>query len=104
MKIINLTPHNINFILKDKTIILSPETTPLRLVEETKVIGKINDIPITKTTYNLVSTPKKQKDTIYIVSKIILEAYPEREDFYMINESIKDETGRIIGCKSLTRL
>ena len=106
MKIVNLTPHKITFFLENGVLELEASSQPFRLQEKIEKIGEINSIPITKTTYIIVSEnlPEKKENIIYIVPKIILENYPERDDFYMVNQTIKNENGHIVGCQSLTRL
>lgn len=48
-----------------------------------------------------------EDDTIYIVSKLALDACREHgidtANFVIPEEVIRDEDGRVIGCKSLSR-
>lgn len=77
----NLTPPAINIILDNgSTITIDPEGTIARVSVSTATVGSIDEIPITESVFGEV------------------ENLPEP------NESVRDEEGRIIGCKSLGRI
>lgn len=101
---INKTPHDVTIVGEDgKTIITFPKSdNPFRLEEETISLGKIGDIPITETIMKTEGDlPKKKIGVFYIVSRAVQEAYPDRIDLFIPNESVRDKDGRIIGCRSL---
>ena len=102
-KIINLTPHNVN-IIKDngEKIIVEASGTVARCTQSTTTLGKINDIPITQSIFGEVEgLPQEEKNTFFIVSRLVLSACKDRHDLLVPNELIRDENGNIIGCKSL---
>ena len=127
-KIVNLTPHLFNLIDKnDKVILELPACeTPARASEQREQIDMITydisyqrkkmdahddenyvtmDIPVNKVIYgNVENLPAPEKDTIYIVSRIVAEACPNRNDLYIPNNLVRDEKGRIIGCRALTQI
>lgn len=105
-KIKNLTPHEIVLFLSHKKITIPPEPNPLRLKEEIEKVGSINiqgeEISIIKK--KLIAEtelPPREEGTYYIVSLAVAQSFPERDDFLVIGESVRDEQGRIIGAKSL---
>ncbi len=101
---INKTPHDVTIVGEDgKTIITFPKSdNPFRLEEETISLGKIGDIPITETIMKTEGDlPKKKIGVFYIVSRAVQEAYPDRIDLFIPNESVRDKDGKIIGCRSL---
>lgn len=103
--IINLTPHTINFINGDDTIAVPASGTIARLTTQTVQIGDINGIPVTTTVFGDVENlPDPSPDTVYIVSSLVAQACRDRDDVYIPNESVRDDQGRIIGCKSLGRI
>lgn len=107
MQIINLTPHAIDIYLEDAdNIRIYPDGTVARLETSTEVIGEVDGIPITQTSFGpITGLPEiKTTDTIYIVSSLIAQACQNRSDVYFPNEIIRDDQGRIIGCKSLGRI
>ena len=42
--------------------------------------------------------------THYIVSRIVAEIMRNRKDLILANETVRDDKGQIIGCKSFSRL
>ena len=103
IKIINLTPHNVN-IIKDngEKIIVEASGIVARCTQSTKTLGKINDIPITQSTFGEVEgLPQEEKNIFFIVSRLVLSACKDRHDLLVPNELVRDENGNIIGCRSL---
>ena len=105
MKLVNCTPHDINLAKTDGSTEAIPscgivprvstETVELsdefgfRLVEV--IFGEIHDLP------------DEEENTIFIVSKICVDAAPERSDLVYPTDLRRDETGRVIGCGALSR-
>lgn len=105
--IINKTPHDIVVFVRDKKIIIKSEGEPIRLKSTTVRDGFVsygNDlIPLTKSDFSEVENmPDKREGVFYIVSSLVCQAYPDRDDLLIPNESVRDENGNIIGCKSLS--
>lgn len=104
MNIKNLTPHTINFVSPEgyPVMDIKPEGTVARVSAKTATVGEIDGIPVTKSVYGEVEgLPEPEEGTIYIVSALVAGRVPEREDVFIPNESVRDEKGRIVGCKSL---
>lgn len=104
MNIKNLTPHTINFVSSEGYPIMDikPEGTVARVSVKTATVGEINGVPVTKSVYGeVMDLPEPEEGTIYIVSALVAGRVPERDDVFIPNESIRDEKGRIVGCKSL---
>ena len=111
MKIVNLTPHEINIIGADNTValIVPPSGIVARATSTRSIFGSVKvdgiDIPINKTTFGtVISLPEPAEDTIYVVSNITAQAVPNRDDVFIVDESVRDENGRIIGCRSLAHV
>lgn len=105
MKIVNLTPHEINFILEEKTMNV-PSSGVARCEMSTEKVGRIGDLDVYKNVYGEVSgLPEERADTIYIVSALVAQAVKGlRSDCYVVNDTVRDESGRIIGCRSLAKI
>ena len=104
MKFINLTPHSINFINNDGIITktVEPSGELARLTTNTVTTGEYDGIPVTETVYGEIQgLPDPVPNTIYIVSSLVAQRVPERQDVFIPNESVRDDSGRIIGCRSL---
>ena len=105
-KILNLTPHAINFCSSDGTVILTVESSGLaRVACKTVTKGEINGIPVTENEYSEIEDlPAPQKDTIYLVSALVAGRCKDRKDVFIPNELVRDEKGNIVGCRSLGRI
>ncbi len=107
-KIVNKTPHPINIFLDGEEMEIQPEGEPIRLKQEVVEKGEIEmegkKIRITAMKYGeVMNLPEKQEGVIYIVSPLVCQALPDRGDLYIVNETVRNEKGFIIGCKSLAQ-
>ena len=129
VNIINCTPHDIVFIVKnhiddefyaiEKFIIEKSGIIP-RLIEsqekvdtfKTEVIREYENekgwnlyIDIMKKSFNEVEgLPEPQENTYYIVSALVAGACKNRDDLVVPNDIVRDEKGNIIGCRSLAKI
>lgn len=76
-----------------------------------EVVGFINDLPIIKKTFgNVYGLPESvPNDTILIVSSLTAQAakaenHPLADRLYIVNDTVRDENGRIIACTSLAQV
>ena len=106
MKLVNLTPHRITFVREDgPNLAFEPSGIVARVTATTVRVGDFCGIPITHTVYDEVcGLPDPEEGTVYIVSSIVAHAVPEREDVFIPNESVRDESGRIVGCRSIAHV
>lgn len=109
IKLINLTPHPVVI----RGMVFQPEGLPFRLKEERIHVGILSfgntEIPINRVFYSIDGDlPPKKEGVVYIVSAIaaraIAENHPERNDFLVVDETIRNNEGQIIGCLSLATL
>jgi len=101
--VVNLTPHAITFVDSNGDIALTvePSGTIARVTTETIVTGICVGIPVTETKFGEVENlPEPQEGVVYIVSSLVAQRCKGRDDVFIPNESVRDENGRIIGCKS----
>ena len=104
MKIINLTPHKIT-ILGDRKLVLEPSGIIPRAEQHREQVGSVDGIPINRVSYGSpVGLPEPKAGTIYIVSALTSKAAKGRKDLYIVDDSVRDESGRIIGCRALARV
>lgn len=101
--ILNYTPHTVNIIDAEGNKIQDfPSQGEARCKQETTSVGTIGNVPITSTTFGEVTgLPEEKEGTYYIVSRLIRQALPGRRDLLVPNDMVRDEQGRIVGCKSL---
>lgn len=96
-KIINLTPHPITV---GTTVI--PPSGIARMAEKAEPAFEVNDIAVVRKSYTTpIDLPDPLPDTYYVVSMVVAQALPHRADLLCPGEQIRDEQGRIVGCKNL---
>lgn len=106
MKIINLTPHRIHFVDSENEVFLTVESSGIaRVAAKTVRTGRnIAGIPVSETVYGDVENlPDPQEGVVYVVSALVAQCCKDRDDVYIPGEQVRDEDGRVIGCRSLGR-
>jgi len=106
MKIINLTEHVLRIMTSNgKIISIPPSGNVARVETEKKYVGKVMGIELYHRPFGAVNgLPKPQKDVIYIVSTIVVQALRgARDDVYAPDELIRNGSGEIVACKGLAR-
>ena len=107
MQFVNLTPHVVTIVAGDGTVLrtIEPSGTLARVSAHTVTIGDVDGIPVTTTEFGEVEgLPEPSEGTSFIVSSIVAQRVSGRTDVYIPNESVRDERGRIVGCRSLGRI
>lgn len=114
VKIVNLTPHVITVLKNGEEIAVYDASGCIaRCESDTVVVGEIAGIPLTKTEFGELylvdrervkhELPEQQDGTFYIVSALVARA-AGREDFVIVNDTVRDNDGRIIGCQSFAHV
>lgn len=104
---VNLTPHAINICDHDGNTlrVIEPSGSVARISVETTPVGIIDGIQITKNVYSdIIGLPKPKDGHYYIVSSLVAQQVPNRDDVLITNDAVRDDKGRIIGCRSLARI
>lgn len=105
MNIINTTPHNVVIYDDEMNIIKTFEPSiSVRCKQTETETGSIDGIPTVSVEFGEIEgLPEPQEDTIYIVSQIVKRAGEQvgRKDLFVPARPVRDEQGRIIGCKAL---
>jgi len=109
MNIINLTPHAITFLAPDGTTITSvaPSGTLARVAQSranvgTQHIGGGVYLPVSRSSFgDVTGLPDPAPDTILLVSALVATAVPTRSDVFMVDDTVRDADGRIIGARGL---
>ena len=103
---INLTPHVLNVICNDGTVIDIPTSGIVaRCAQDNEVVDTINGISVTKQTFGSVTgLPESQRGTYYVVSRLVAAACPERKDLFIPGPLVRNDKGQPIGCKGLSVL
>lgn len=96
--IINLTAHTIDEVTTGQSYPTSGVIARVKQVTITK--GYFDKIPLYSTTFGAIEgLPDPQKDTIYIVSALALNAVPShRTDVVAPGNIMRNEHGQPLGC------
>lgn len=102
----NFTPHTITFLNDRNEVILEvPSSGIARAAQSRTSVGAINGIPVNKSSFGRVENlPEPEEGVILVVSALTAQACPERNDVYITDDAVRDETGRIIGCRALAHV
>lgn len=102
LRIVNLTPHEIR--IGDTMI---PSAGLARCATKTwPMYIRGCPVPVVRQEFgDVTGLPEPEEGTIYVVSMPVAQAVGRsRDDIFVPGEQIRDENGRIVGCKSLARL
>lgn len=108
MSIVNLTKWKINLVRKNgESIVIPPSGEELKVQQDLQEIDEIDGVPVNQTQYSKTpkgGLPPKKEGTIYLVSVVALQSLPpERDDFFSVDKALKDESGKIVGHRALSR-
>jgi len=99
MKIRNFTPHTVNLLGENEASFKSEGIA--RCATTSVKTGEIAGAPIFRTSFGEVTgLPEPKENVFIIVSGLVLSASSERKDLICPNDLIRDEKGRVVGCKS----
>ena len=110
VRLVNLTPHPVRLFKPDgEWIEVPPSGKVARVVEEKEKVGEVDGIPVYLVEYKEVrDLPEPQKDTVYLVSQLVLQCLSGRPDVLAPDTSptgaIRDNKGQIIGVKALIKI
>lgn len=111
MTIVNMIPHDVEIVDANGTQIrvFRRSGLTIRCKTITVTITDIDGTSITHTAYgapivvdengNTSELPPYEEGMYYIVSSLVAQGV-KRNDFLVPNESVRDEAGRIVSCKS----
>lgn len=111
-KLVNLTPHDVNIVANDGTLLHTfPAQKPSARVSTQFIeLEPINGIPVYETVYgvteDLPEYDEYNDDTYYIVSMMVAQANTDRYDLICPNTApghvVRDDKGQIVGVTSFT--
>ena len=112
-QLINLTPHAIMMVNGEGDTILTiePSGNVARVTQSTEQLATVTVdgvvIPVTQNTYGeLVNLPEEKEGVALIVSAMVASAGEKlgRKDLFIPNETVRNDKGFIVGCKSLGKI
>ena len=114
IKLVNLTPHAVVIFNAQNEIVLTipPSDQMARCAAVREVLDEVElannlRVPITQITLGaLADLPEPQEGTIFIVSLNAAKAAKlagRMDDIVVPDDTVRDPTGRIIGCRAFAR-
>lgn len=110
MNVINLTPHQVRSVAESCDVIIPASgqvarvATRARPAGYARVTGTDQFVPLAYTEFGQVTgLPAQQEGTIYVVSQLVAQAAPERDDLWVPGDLIRDQHGQVVGCRRLER-
>lgn len=108
---INLMPHEVVILPADGGEIRIPSTGLARCKAGRVVVDRVSvdgvSIPVTEVVIGEVENlPEPQEGVVFIVSLLVAQKAARdgrTADILVPDESVRDEAGRIIGCRALAR-
>ena len=114
---VNTTPHAITILADGGSVTIDSSDVSIRVASETTcdevtfvgpLLVEIRKRKFTSVTYSEggveMPLPPEQEGVLYIVSRITAEALPGRSDLLMVDGTVRDDDGRIIGCTGFAQL
>ena len=103
-RLVNLTPHALTIAKADQSFAVYPPSGSVARVASSKDgAGVVNELVLWKTYFGEVAgLPEPEEGTMYIVSRIVKTAVPERADVVCTGEPIRDKDGVIVACNGLS--
>jgi len=104
VEVMNLTPHPLVFHWGDRQSVIPVSGKAVRCSSKSTQVGQLGEIPLVrKTLGELENLPEPRKGVLYIVSAIAAQAAwcVGRWDVVVPDEPVRDEEGRIQGCRAL---
>ena len=97
-KFVNCTQHEVQlFRIGQPPIRLEPAATPARVT--LVKVGAFHGVDIVQRMGEVEGLPEPELNTIYVVSRMVKDAVPERIDCVVPTDMVRDEHGHVIGCK-----
>lgn len=104
---VNLTPHAINIVDETNQVIATFASEGVaRAAQKTEFIGVVDGVRITKSTFGEPVNLPEFVDGVYLIVSLATASAAKQfgrrvDDLLITNEAVRDDQGRIIGCRSL---
>jgi len=110
MRVVHLTPHEVKIVDGGNNVVaVFPSDGVARASQHDVLVDEINSIPVVKTEFGeVLGLPEPTEGTVFIVSRITVEAAQAQgrstDDLLTTSGAVRDDQGRIVGCRAFARL
>lgn len=106
--IVNLTPHDVRVLDRYGDVVAEyqPSGMVARIEEDREPTGALPDgAPTERVRYGRAyDLPAHREDHLLIVSRVLAGMRPYRTDLVFPSREVRDEQGRVVGCRALGSL
>ncbi|MFY9421935.1 MAG: hypothetical protein WAP91_02885 [Bacilli bacterium] len=86
-------------------ILAIPSSGVARVSVTSRIIGEVNGFPVRQNTYGeVVNLPDPEEGTVFVVSALVAQAAKDRKDLLVVDDTVRNEKGQIIGCRGFARV
>ncbi|MBQ1298367.1 hypothetical protein IIY24_00815 [Candidatus Saccharibacteria bacterium] len=111
MAILNLTPHTINLIAEngETVMVIPPSGVVARATQTDQVCGEVEGIEVVKTSFGAPTDLPEPCEGVYLVVSLATANAARTtgrstDDLLLTSSPVRDEGGRIIGCRRFARI
>lgn len=104
---VNLTPHEVTLVDDAGSVLLviAPEAISARCAVKREIAFTADGVQVNRSVFGeVIGLPVPAEGTWFIVSRIVAEAATDRFDLLVPDETVRNEAGQIIGCKSFATM
>lgn len=104
MKIVNCTPHEINIVKEDGTILTIEASGIVPRCTQTEAhVASVDGIAVTKQVFGeVINLPEAQPETFLVVSRLVASAAKGLYDLLVPDPMVRGQDGRPCGCRGLS--
>lgn len=104
MEIINCTPHDLNIVREDESVLtIAPSGIVPRCTQRAEVVCSFDGIAVTRQVFGEVYDLPESKPGVYlVVSRLVASAARGRKDLLVPGPMVRGADGRPAGCKGLS--
>jgi hypothetical protein len=98
----NFTPHIINIFDGEASVTYPVDGPAPRLATVRTSLGFLAGHHVVRTAFGeITGLPPKEENVVLVVSAMVAEAAPERDDLAYPGEAVRDAGGKIVGATGL---
>lgn len=104
MNIINCTPHDLNIVREDGTVLtIAPSGVIPRCTQREEVVSSLDGIAVTRQVFGeVIDLPEPQPGKYLVVSRLVASATRGRKDLLVPGPMVRGADGRPCGCQGLS--
>lgn len=108
-KVINLTPHPVDIVTESGVLTIEPTSPPCRIeitrsAAESIDVNGVNVGIFEVSRGTTLDLPPRRNGVQMIVSRMVAEENPDRDDLVFPLDLVRDDNGGVVGCSSFGRI